>query len=501
MVSSSRESEQKRTRGMHSLMGPNDMSDFDRHQMCMDVISWILYGEASREFHEALHWLADFLKYHLGFTTQEEEDWFDTECNRFYVDLIGNRRNSNFFGCSKALSGVLRHCRKAYLFSPSGSMNISDLLDQLEGNNPKQYGLSGAQFAALLLCSNNQRFFVDIFIQWTWYPFSAAATYPFDVRLGCLQGHSNQASDPFTVHHPLTYDEAMCLGWIFHVTDWKNTTSINRSGLKTDAKGTGKGARDAIHFMYQNDNGQGFIRMAEGTTPPRHYYYPACYVLDPKFIESQQLFLTKNGVVLLFGDFIPAEYLHLQEQLPTLACPVLRPGRGHMLPPSATGGTWPADVSYGHVRREKGVGFVAGGEVPQTVRTTAWQFMGQEIPPNSGKLVFGFPLQTEVDFDPTIESVHGLAAGSSLQREEPAPKSPPMQNPYEQPSRRTGRPSQQEEPGQEGSSPHREEPDSQWEQQRSSSGSSEPPDLEDHPVDEQSDQEATSTNVQDDSMG
>ena len=109
------------------------------------------------------------------------------------------------------------------------------------------------------------------------------------------------------------------------------------------------------------------------------------------------------------------------------------------------------------------------------------------------ELVFGFPLQTEMDFDPTIESVHGLAAGSSLQREEPAPKSPPMQNPYEQPSRRTGRSSQQEEPGQEGSSPQREEPDSQWEQQRSSSGSSEPPDQEDHPVDEQPDQEVTST--------
>ena len=269
-------------------------------------------------------------------------------------------------------------------------MNISDVLDQLEGNNPKQFGLSGAQFAALLLCNNKQRFFVEIFMQWTWCPFSAAATYPFDVRLGCLQGHSNQASDPFTVHHPLTYDEAMCLGWIFHVTDWKNTTSINRSGLKTDAKGTGRGARDAIHFMYQNDNSQGYIRMAEGTTPPRHYHYPAYYVLDPKFIESQQLFLTKNGVVLFFGDFIPAAYLHLQEQLPTLECPVLRPGIGHMFPPSVTGGTWPADVSYGHVRREKGVGFVAGGEVPQTVRTTAWQFMGQEIPPNYGKLVFVF---------------------------------------------------------------------------------------------------------------
>ena len=373
---------EKRRRNMHVLMGPNNMSGFDRHQMFMDVISWILYwGSEHREFDVAIHWLAEFLKYLCVFTTQEEEDWFDSECNRFYIDLTGRKRDSRFLGCSKALSAVLRHNKKAYLFSPSGSMNISDLFDQLEGNNPKHHGLSGAQFAALLLCNNKQRFFVEIFMQWEWYPYSAAATYPFDVRLGCLQGHSNQASDPYTVHHSLTYDEAMCLGWIFHVTDHSNAALIQRTGLKTDVKGTGKGARDAIHFMYHNDNGQGYIRMAEGTTPPRHYRYPVYFVLDPKFIESQQLFLTKNGVVLFSGD-IPAQFLHLQEQLPTLACNVLRPGRGHVLPPSVTGGTWPADVSYGHVRREKGVGFVPGGEIPTNIRTTAWQFMGQEIPQN-----------------------------------------------------------------------------------------------------------------------
>ena len=186
---------QKRTRGMHALMGPNNMSGFDRHQMCMDVISWILFwGSEHREFDVAIHWLAEFLKYLLGYTTQEEEDWFDAECSRFYVDLTGPRRSSNLLSCSKALSAVLRHNRKTYLFIPSGSMNISDLLDHLEGNNPKQYALSGAQFAALLLCNNKQRFFVEIFMQWEWYQYSAAATYPFDVRIGCLQGHSNQAS-------------------------------------------------------------------------------------------------------------------------------------------------------------------------------------------------------------------------------------------------------------------------------------------------------------------
>ena len=60
-----------------------------------------------------------------------------------------------------------------------------------------------------------------------------------------------------------------------------------------------------------------------------------------------------------------------------------------MLPPSVTGGTWPADVSYGHVRREKGVNFVPGGPILETIRATARQFMGQEIPQNYGKLGLG----------------------------------------------------------------------------------------------------------------
>ena len=111
-------------------------------------------------------------------------------------------------------------------------------------------------------------------MQWTWYPYSAAATYPFDVRLAAYQGHSNQVVDPIIAHHPLTYDEAMSLGWIFHVTDASNLPSIQEIGLKTNVKGSGKGGRDAIHFMYHNDNGQGYIRMAEGTQQPRNYKRP-----------------------------------------------------------------------------------------------------------------------------------------------------------------------------------------------------------------------------------
>jgi hypothetical protein len=77
------------------------------------------------------------------------------------------------------------------------------------------------------------------------------------------------------------------------------------------------------------------------------------------------------------------------------------------------------------------------------------------------------------------------------EREESAQSSQPMKNPHEQPSKRPGR------------SLQREEPDSQWEQQRSSSGSSEPPhddpQLDEPPQDDR--QEDTSANVRDDPMG
>ena len=90
-------------------------------------------------------------------------------------------------GCSKKLANVLRHCRDRTLFTAGGSMNISILFDQMQGDNPKEYHVSGADFAAMLLCNPKQRFFVEIYMQWKWYPNSPAATYPFDVRLGAFK--------------------------------------------------------------------------------------------------------------------------------------------------------------------------------------------------------------------------------------------------------------------------------------------------------------------------
>ena len=44
-------------------------------------------------------------------------------------------------------------------------MNISILFDQMQGDNPKEYHMSGADFAAMLLCNPKQRFFAEISMQ------------------------------------------------------------------------------------------------------------------------------------------------------------------------------------------------------------------------------------------------------------------------------------------------------------------------------------------------
>ena len=174
----------KRDRNLHTLMGPHNMKSTDRYEMFMDVISWFLYwGTSHGEFDDSLKWIAEFLKYLCGFTTQEEEDWFDDRCNAFNVDLTSSSGKSYYMRCSKKLANVLRNCRDKTLFTASGSMNISILFHQMQGDNPKEYHMSGADFAAMLLCNPKQRFFVEISMQWKWYPYSPAATYPFDVRL------------------------------------------------------------------------------------------------------------------------------------------------------------------------------------------------------------------------------------------------------------------------------------------------------------------------------
>ena len=360
-----------RRRGKPPILGPRDMSMFVKKQMLMDAASWSLFWERRHEFDPFTRWQADFI-------------------------------------------------RLKYLFDSDGTVNISSTFNELGTDNPSHHQMSPRDFAAMLICNDKQKFQITVFVNWTWKPFGYPPTRPWDLRIGAVQGHSNKMTktvDPYTLHHALTFEESNCLGWIFHVTSADNRLSIEENGLLKNPQG-GKGhyGRDSVHFMYHNDNSKGYIRMAEGTIAPRTYRNPIYCVLVPKAAFEFQLFLSKNGVILIYDD-IPPHLLKIVDQMPTIACPMMQSGRGHTLSPTVTGGVWPDDITYYRMKMEKGVGFVPGGEIPTRVRSTAWDFMGQDIPKNYG---MSQPLSRPGEFDPSSESVYGLLSGSSRQRLEPS---------------------------------------------------------------------------------
>eukprot|EP00435_Cladocopium_sp_Y103_P051075 s568_g15.t1 len=171
----------------------------------------------------------------------------------------------------------------------------------------------------------------------------------------------------------------------------------------------------------------GYIAKGPGTVFPRTYRNQAFYVLLPSFFDVAQVFLTSNGVVLVHQD-VPAKYLKRYGQLPSLSLNVLHPGRGHQLPSSVTGGTWTTNTTFEHVVREKGSNFIPGGEIPSTIRNTAWELMGQQVPNNYGRLVFGTALPLKENFDPTAESIHGLIAEVSSDESEAPPADPTVES-------------------------------------------------------------------------
>ena len=184
-------------------------------------------------------------------------------------------------------------------------MNTGSVFNELSANNPTQHQMSPRDFAALLLCNDKQRFQINVFVNWTWKPFGFPPTQPWDLRIGAVQGHSNKTVDPYALHHPLTIEESNCLGWIFHVTSADNRQSIEQNGLlKNPYGGKGYYSRDSVHIMYHNDNSRGYIRMAEGTTVPRNYGNPIYCVLVRQAAFEFQVFLSKNGVILIYAAFL-----------------------------------------------------------------------------------------------------------------------------------------------------------------------------------------------------
>ena len=219
-------------RGIHTILGPRTMSAFDRLQMAMDSVSWCLYWEKRHEFNSFLTWQADLIRYLVGWLTQEEENEFQTLCNAFYVDMNSkNKHKSQNVRTSKALSGRLRHSNKRHLFSTSGTMNLGTAFSELESDSSLRTRMSPRDFAALLLSNDKQRFKIEIIVHWEWKPFPYPPTQPWEMRIGAFQGRSNEVVNPYEVHDALTFEETMCLGWIFHVTHASNRQSIERYGL------------------------------------------------------------------------------------------------------------------------------------------------------------------------------------------------------------------------------------------------------------------------------
>ena len=143
--------------------------------------------------------------------------------------------------------------------------------------------------------------------------------------------------------------------------------------------------------------------MGSGTTEARPYRNPCYYVLHPRFIQENKLYLSSNGVVLVEGT-VPPDSLVYCTQKPSLSTNVLHVSMGHVLPQSVSLGSWPAHIEQARVDGEKGVPPEGASR-----RQTAWEFMGVPTPTKYLRLVFpGSSVETE---EPVGTSAQSPTAG------------------------------------------------------------------------------------------
>ena len=263
--------------------------------------------------------------------------------------------------------------------------------------NPYDKFNVGRLFAAFIQGNNKQRYFIEVELKDDW--FLSSSKLPWKIFIGCNQGHTTGIVRPVESSHQLTLIELHCLGWIFHVTDKKFVNSIFEHGLK-------RFNRDTLHFMYDNDNSSGYIRKGPGTKPPRHYDSTRYCILKTTMLlrDGYDLFLTSNGVVLIYDD-IPCRYFEIVNEFPYLGYHFASRTSGHSLPPEIRSGVWRANMTA----KEKYEEYLPSGEISKYLendeiaefrvphspfpkrRTTAWEFMGQEVPVRYLQLLNNFP--------------------------------------------------------------------------------------------------------------
>ena len=361
----------------------DDSHDVTLHAL-ENAIAMIVSSEHSFRFGEYKQWEADFLRHLLGHTTFEEEREFNECCNT-NIRLCDDH-SSGACRIGKKMTALLRHDSplKQHMYS-NGAVELRHVLDVCRPDvNPYDKFNVGRLFAAFIQGNNKQRYFIEVELKDDW--FLSSSKLPWKIFIGCNQGHTTGIVRPVESSHQLTMVELHCLGWVFHVTDNKFVNSIFEHGLK-------RYNRDTLHFMYDNDNSPGYIRKGPGTKPPRHYESTRYCILKTTMLvrDGYDLFLTSNGVVLIYDD-IPCRYFEIVNEFPYLGYHFASRTSGHSLPPEIRSGVWRASMTA----KEKYEEYLPSGEISKYLendeivefrvphspfpkrRTTAWEFFMKE---------------------------------------------------------------------------------------------------------------------------
>ena len=389
-----------------------------------NVIAMMVSSEHSFRFGECKQWEADFLRHLLGHTTFEEEHEFNQGCNT-NIRLCDDQ-SSAACRIGKRLTGLLRHKGplNQHMYS-NGAVELRYVIEVCKPDvNPYDQFKAGRQFAAFIQGNNKQRYFIEVELKDDC--FTGSSKLPWRIFIGCNQGHSTGIVRPIESSRKLTLVELSCFGWISHVTDHKFVSSIYEHGLK-------RYNRDTLHFMYGNDNSPGYIRKGPGTRPPRQYESTRyCILKTTRLVrDGYDLFLTSNGVVLIYDD-VPCQYFEIVGEFPYLGYHFANRTTGHGLPPEIRSGSWRPNMTV----REKYEEYLPSGEISEYVendeivefrvphspfpkrRTTAWEFMGQQVPEKYLQLLNNFPNERRHP-EACVDAPYGLP--SSLTSEEGIP--------------------------------------------------------------------------------
>ena len=180
----------------------NDKSHQDTLHALENVISLIVGSEHSYRFGDYKQWEADFLRHLLGHTAFEEERNFNEGCQLNF--RLCDDHNSVKMRIGQKLTALLRHDspRKRHMY-PNGTVELGHVFDYCGKHvNPAQQFQCGRYFAAFIQGNNKQRYFVEVELKDDW--FLNRDRLPWNIFIGCNQGHSTGIVRPIENSHKLT---------------------------------------------------------------------------------------------------------------------------------------------------------------------------------------------------------------------------------------------------------------------------------------------------------